>query len=246
MKTFLDLEVVFPAYNEEKRLAANDTLDIYHKYLTAHFGSRFKIWVVVNGSSDRTYEIAQDFSRKHPGVQVLNIHPRGKGAAFKAVLPYLTAPFFAFVDLDGAILPDELPNMLATAMTHDIVIGSRKCLGARVTVKPPWHRQINSRLAQFFVKAVLGLPFKDPFCGFKMHRLKKILELTPFLKSPSAMMDLNILYCGLQKNFTIREVPIEWRHIPGSKVSVLKSDWRNLKEVFRIKYVYAKGLGLLS
>ena len=239
----LDLEVVFPAYNEEKRLETTGTLDVYHKYLSSRLESRFRIWIVVNGSSDRTFEIAQDFSRKYSEVQVLNIPARGKGAAFMAALPYLKAPLFAFVDLDGAILPNEFEKMLAAAETNDIVIGSRKCPGSRVLVKPPWYRRINSFAARLFASFVLGISFKDPFCGFKVYHRQRLLELVPFLKSPTAMIDLNILYAASKKKFSVKEIPIEWRHISGSKVSLLRSDWRNFKEVFRIKYSYVKDLG---
>jgi len=242
MTNLLDLEVVFPAYNEEKRLATTSTLALYHQYLTARFQDRFKIWVVVNGSSDRTFEIVQDFARRYPGVQALSIPEKGKGAAFMEVLPYLKAALFAFVDLDGAILPGELETMLVASETNDIVIGSRKCPGARVLIRPPWYRRINSIAARLFVRLVLGVSYKDPFCGFKLYRRPRLIELIPFLRSPTAMMDLNILYVASKKGLAIKEVPIEWRHVVGSKVSLLKSDWRNLKEVFRIKYFYSKNL----
>ncbi len=235
-----EFEIVFPAYNEEKRLSQSNVLEVYHDYLTRKFGNRFKIWVVINGTTDHTEEILAGISKRYPDIFYVNIPEKGKGAAFREALRHLSAPLFAFVDLDGAIFPDQLDRLFSEIKDKEIVIGSRKCKGAKLLVRPPWYRRWNSFFARLFVRLFLGLPVQDPFCGFKMYRRESLIRLQPFLTLQTAMIDVNILYAAQQQGMKIKEVPIEWRHVAGSKVSLLKSDWKNFKEVLKIKYRYLK------
>src|SRR4029077_11261436 len=75
--TVSGISIVIPAWNEEDRLPR--TLDKYLPMLEAR-GEPFEVLVVVDGSHDRTAEIARSYSPR--GVRVLEFeHKLGKGGA---------------------------------------------------------------------------------------------------------------------------------------------------------------------
>jgi len=78
LSTFLS--IIIPAYNEEQRLPA--TLEQAYQFLSAQSYS-FEVLIVENGSRDRTFEIAKDFSAQHPAFRVIKETNRGKGLAVK-------------------------------------------------------------------------------------------------------------------------------------------------------------------
>ena len=63
------LSLIIPAYNEENRLQG--TLDQVENFLQEQDFS-YEVIVVENGSTDRTLEIAQEFSENHPRVRVVH------------------------------------------------------------------------------------------------------------------------------------------------------------------------------
>ncbi|MBL7197232.1 MAG: glycosyltransferase [Candidatus Omnitrophica bacterium] len=235
-----ELEVIFPVYNEEERLLKYNVLESYHTYLLDHFGDRFSILVVINASNDRTLEIVDSLTKKYQHISYINIQTKGKGAAFLEGFRHVTAPVFVFVDIDGAVRPTEIGKLFSQIQTNDIVIGSRGCRGSNIVVYPPLRRRINSFLAGLCIRLLLKLPVRDFFCGFKMFKTSCLYKILPMLKSYGNMIDVNILYAAHKKGIKFKETPIEWRYIPSSKFSIIKSDTHSLRELFKIKYEYCR------
>ena len=74
------LSIIIPAYNEEGRLPR--TLERVFAFLEKQpYAS--EIIVVENGSSDRTLEVAGEFSKRHTNMQVIREEKRGKGNAVR-------------------------------------------------------------------------------------------------------------------------------------------------------------------
>ena len=74
------LSIVIPAYNEERRLP--NTLRAVDSYISEQDYTT-EVIVVVNGSTDNTLEVAQEFAAEHNYVRVLHDHKRGKGRAVR-------------------------------------------------------------------------------------------------------------------------------------------------------------------
>src|ERR1700749_251130 len=75
----MKLSVVIPAYNEEQRIAG--TLADVSSYLWRQ-SYEYEIIVVVNGSTDRTYEIVRDLeNRQMHHAAAMNLVRGGKGYA---------------------------------------------------------------------------------------------------------------------------------------------------------------------
>ena len=62
------LSIIIPAHNEENRLPR--TLEQVFTFLAAQPYSA-EVWIVENGSTDRTIEIARSFAEKQAGLRIL-------------------------------------------------------------------------------------------------------------------------------------------------------------------------------
>ena len=75
MKSTPFISIIIPAYNEESRLL--DSLEKIARFLeTQDYQS--EVLIVENGSSDRTFEIANDFSKEHPNFRAISEAQSGK------------------------------------------------------------------------------------------------------------------------------------------------------------------------
>ena len=103
----MKLSVVIPAYNEEQRIAA--TLADVSAYLSRQ-SYDYEIIVVVNGSSDRTYEIVRDLeNRQMHHAAAMNLARGGKGyAVTQGILEKASGDIIMFMDADNATPISEI------------------------------------------------------------------------------------------------------------------------------------------
>src|SRR5205823_4900597 len=73
------------------------------------------------------------------------------------------------MDADGSHDPADLPAMLTSATTADLVIGSRYVRGG-TTVGWPRRRRSLSRAGNRYAAALLGLSVRDATSGFRAWR----------------------------------------------------------------------------
>ncbi|MEB3331402.1 MAG: glycosyltransferase family 2 protein [Synechococcaceae cyanobacterium] len=79
---------------------------------------RLRLWVVDDGSEDRTPELLASLARRHPIVRVLR-RPRdaggGKSGALNGVLPKLEGRWMLVLDADADLQPDVLERLIPHA-----------------------------------------------------------------------------------------------------------------------------------
>ena len=79
---------------------------------------RLKIWIVDDGSEDRTPEVLSEYQARFPQLQVLR-RPRdaggGKSGALNAVLPNLQGRWLLVLDADAQLQPDLLERLVRFA-----------------------------------------------------------------------------------------------------------------------------------
>ncbi len=221
-------EIVFPAHNEAQRLLEYRTVEKFDRYFGERYGrGEYSILVVSNGSTDGTAAALENIARNSANVRYTAIPEKGKGRALAEALKLVTAPLMVFADIDGSAGPEEAEKLLKLAGDHDIVAGSRRIPGSKITSPAPLPRRINSALASFTVRFFTGIPVRDPFCGLKAFRTARLREIMPSCRSSGSLIDVEILYEARNAGISIIEVPIEWSYTPGSKASIIRSDVRN-------------------
>lgn len=125
---------------------------------------------VDDGSSDHTYDVAQEFCDR---VVRLNVN-HGKGAALRAgFVVALDAQVHSVItiDADGQHDPARAPELLAALADADVVIGKRD----RTRGTMPIGRRVTNALASAAVGAIVGVPVPDAQSGYRAMR-REVLE----------------------------------------------------------------------
>jgi hypothetical protein len=116
-------------------------------------------------------------------------------------------------------------------------IGSR--LPGRQGVRLSWARCLSGRLFALAVRSSLGLSVHDTQCGFKMFRREVAHRLFALCKQPGYLIDLELLLHAQRLGYTVAEVPVEWRDVPGSKVRLIRDGYRMLRGLWQLRRQFA-------
>ncbi|MCZ2805858.1 polyprenol monophosphomannose synthase [Modestobacter sp. VKM Ac-2983] len=210
--------VCVPTYQERESLPR--TLDgILHAVPDAH------VLVIDDNSPDGTGELADRLAAEDPRVHVL--HRPGKeglGPAYIAGFRWALAEGFdvvAQMDADGSHRPEDLPRLLAALSGADAVLGSRWVPGGAVA-DWPHSRELLSRTANRYVRAVLRLPVGDATGGFRAFRRHTLERLDlDGVQSQGYCFQIDMTRQVWERGLRLVEVPILFvnREFGESKMS---------------------------
>ncbi|HET7874923.1 MAG TPA: polyprenol monophosphomannose synthase [Methylomirabilota bacterium] len=204
--------VVVPTYNERENIG------LLIRSLFAQ-SSNLDVWVVDDGSPDGTGAAVREAMAEFPGRVELLERPQkgGRGsaviAAFRRALvdPRGYVIFFE-MDADFSHHPREIPRFLESLKHHDMVIGSRYVPGGGTS---EWGRSraILSRLANKYVRLVVGLPVRDLTSGYRAYR-REVLEAIDFdrIRIKGYAVYGEVAYQAWIHGFRLGEVPIHFRN----------------------------------
>ncbi|MBK9032094.1 MAG: glycosyltransferase [Myxococcales bacterium] len=218
--------VVVPAYDEAARLGPTLARIAAH-----HAGADVEVIVVDDGSRDATAAIAAA-----AGARVLrHAVNRGKGAAVRTGVLAATGDRILVCDADLAT-PIEAVARLDAALDAgaDLAIGSRHVADARIEVAQPWHRRVLGRGFRVLVKRGLGIAARDAMCGFKLMTRAAGRDLFGRARIDRWAFDVEILYLARDR-WQVAEVPVPWRHVEGSRVSVATAGPRAALDLIAIR-----------
>ena len=235
------LSVVIPAYNEAGRI--RDSLRQAAAWLSVpgRLDGPAEIVVVDDGSTDATATLVEQEAASLPAggsaVRLLrNGANRGKGYSIKHGVLLATGEFVLLSDADFSTPIEELPRLMEPVRREgcDIAIGSRGLVESRVEVRQPIWRETMGRIFNRIVRAATRLPYRDTQCGFKLMRRQAVLPLFRAARIERFAYDVEILYLARLAGIAVREVPVTWRDVPGSKVHPVRDALLMLRDVGRI------------
>ena len=197
--------VIIPTYNERENLAALIAAVLAVEPV-------LQVLVVDDNSPDGTGELADAISLQTPRVHVVHrTDKQGLGTAFIVGFQYALAHDYDCIvemDADFSHRPEDLPGLLRSTETADVVIGSRNVPGGRVI---GWSllRHIISKGGSFYARLMLGLPVRDCTSGFKCFRRSAVeaLDLTK-LRSNGYAFQVEVNYACARAGLRFVEVPI--------------------------------------
>ncbi len=105
-KRFPSITIIIPAYNEEKTIEATLRAALAADYPK----KRLKVFVVDDGSTDNTYNLAKQF--ESPRLEVFTKRNEGKGATMNFGLSKCRTELVASLDADSLISEDALKKMV--------------------------------------------------------------------------------------------------------------------------------------
>jgi len=234
------INVTLPAFNEEAQVAENTRKVV--AFLAGQPSSRWEILIADNGSTDRTWAIAQELAANGASeastavsVRARHLDAAGRGGAIKAAWLASNADILSYMDVDLSTDLSCLPALLA-AITEggaDLAVGSRLLPASRTT--RGWKREVLSRGYSRLIRRALGLRVRDAQCGFKAIRREAARVLLPQVQDSGWFFDTELLVRAQRAGYRVAEVPVRWVDDPGSTVKLLPTIGRDLKGVWRLR-----------
>lgn len=211
----MKISLIIPAYNEDKRLGTFlDTIVDYHKQRPADI---HEIIIVDDGSTDKTFDAAIAFSSHLPLKIIKHNINKGKGAAVKTGIMSASGDYIIFMDADGATPITELPKMISALSQAQIGIGNRWLPGSH-TKRSSLLRKLSGYIYRQYM-SLFGLGEIDTMCGFKGYHRDIAKSLFSHLLEERWLFDTEIAYKAVQAKYTIKNFPITWTSMDGSKLS---------------------------
>jgi dolichyl-phosphate beta-glucosyltransferase len=228
--------VVIPAFNEAARIGG--TLRLTLAYLASHSPSS-ELIVVNDGSTDATSNVARDaIAGANVEARVIDNQPnRGKGAAVRRGLLDAQRPIALFFDADLSTPLDEIPKLIDPIANGDVdlAFGSRALNRGLIGHHQPWRREQGGRVFNLLVRLSSGLPFWDTQCGFKAFRMDVCRRIVEAGRSDGFAFDVELLYLAHRSGLRLREIPVRWNHVDGSKMDLLRDSVKMMREVIALR-----------
>lgn len=205
------VDFCLPVKNEE--LILKGSLEKLLAYCRqAEFSFSWRIIGVINGSTDSSRLIFEDFKTRFPReVDFSEINNPGRGGALKNYWFSSAADVLVYMDTDLAVSLDNIPNLVYPLINNqqDLAVGSRLVAGAKI--KRSLGREIVSRGYIFLAQIILQQKIADLQCGFKAIRRAALWQIKPFLKDNYWFFDTELVTLASYFGLRVLEVPVDWQ-----------------------------------
>ncbi|WP_207589207.1 dolichyl-phosphate hexose transferase [Halomontanus rarus] len=191
--TLEDVSVVMGTYNEEE--AVGTVLDDIDRYTEG----RAEV-VCVDGSSDRTPEIARD-----RGARVVQQRPQGYGVAVREAILTAEGDVIVTTDCDDTYPMDRIPDFLDLINRgYDVVSGDRLYHGA--DAMPAFNRLGNQGFAAV-ASLLLGTRVHDTTTGMRAYHRPLVREIE---WTQNTGLSAELLLRPVARGYDVREEPIDY------------------------------------
>jgi len=171
MSSAPDLSVVVPFYNEEQNIER-----MYHALIDAlvPLDRSFELVFVDDGSRDRTAAVAKALAERDSRVRLVKFRRNyGQTPAMAAGIECARGRVIITMDGDLQNDPTDIGLFLDTMATgYDIVVGWRHNRQDKLV-----SRKIPSRIANWLIGKVTGVPIRDNGCSLKAYRADLIKHI---------------------------------------------------------------------
>jgi glycosyltransferase involved in cell wall biosynthesis len=176
-----------------------------------------EILIVDDASTDRTFEIGNEWKAAHPSVVVTvlrNDYNQGYGGNQKVGYTYAIEKGFDFVAMvhgDGQYAPEELPRLMAPLASGeaDVVLGSRMMdRGAALKGGMPLYKYVGNRILTGLQNYLLRSRLTEYHSGYRLFAVVALKALPFRLNTNDFHFDTEIIIQLLNGGFRIAELPI--------------------------------------
>ncbi|MBS1796227.1 MAG: glycosyltransferase family 2 protein [Acidobacteria bacterium] len=232
-----ELSIVVPAFEEETRLGA-PLAEIFAFIEKRKLDA--EVIVVDDGSKDQTAAVARETAARFPKIpaQVVRYEEnRGKGYAVRTGLAAAKADIALFSDADLSTPIEELDKLVEPLRRgeYDVAFGSRALDRSLIGTHQPWRREQGGKVMNLIIRTMSGLRFSDTQCGFKAFNMIKFGPLLDLMTIDRFGFDVEFLFVAEYHHLRLREIPVRWNNVEGSKVSVFRDTRRMFGELNLIR-----------
>ncbi len=251
----VQVSLVIPAYNEALRLRG--TLDAVEAWARER-SSAVEVVVVDDGSDDATADLADAWAegaraRGRVRPVVLREPHRGKGSAVARGVLRAQGAVRVFMDADLAV-PMACVEQIVDEISRgiDVAIGSRELPRSR-RQDEAWIRHVMGRVFNWVVSRTAVDGFRDTQCGLKAFASDAAEDIFSRVAlypangrvvrgSRVTAFDVEVLAIARRRSWQTSEIPVEWRHVPLSKVRPLADSFSMVRDVLRVRWNLSTGI----
>jgi dolichyl-phosphate beta-glucosyltransferase len=242
MKKIKHLSIIFPIYNESKRLKK---LFFYLKntQIKKNF-LNIECIFVNDGSSDNTSNILRKFiNQNNTGKIYYNLvsysFNRGKGYAIKQGIKCCKNSWILILDCDLSvkieqILTWEKKNYFRNNDSNVAYFGSRLIKGSQV--KSNFTRILYGYFFKFFLSLIFNIKIKDTQCGFKLLNHKYAKHIFRKIRTFGYSYDIELFLLLKKAKIKVMELPVKWTNRKGSKINLIIDPFFMILEIIKIRF----------
>ena len=238
----MDLSVVVPVYNEE--LSVQPLYEAISKALNK-LNLSYEILFIDDGSSDNTYLNSKELAEKDPHLKVVKLK-RNYGQTIGLHAGFQNATGKMIVTMDGDLQndPEDIEQMVEKIKEgNDIVLGWRHNRQDKII-----SRKIPSKIANWLISRLTGVPVKDNGCAIRAYRAE-IIKKFPMYSEMHRLLPVMTALSGAK--FTQIKVKHHARKFGSSKYGLSRIykvmiDMVALKIIFTFFYLPLYGFGLFA
>ena len=204
------IAVLIPCYNESETI--EKVVKDYKKALP-----EADIYVYDNNSTDGTDDIA-----RKAGAIVRYEHRQGKGNVIRTMFREIDADCYLMIDGDDTYPAESASKMCDEVLENDVdmVIGDRLSSTYFEENKRPFHN-FGNRLVRGLINTLFKSNVRDIMTGYRAFSYD-FVKTFPVL-SKGFEIETEMTIHALDKNFQLKEIPIEYRDRPAGSVSKLNT-----------------------
>lgn len=204
------IAVLIPCYNESKTI--EKVVKDYKEALP-----EANIYVYDNNSKDGTDEIA-----KNAGAIVRYESKQGKGNVIRSMFRDIEADCYLMVDGDDTYAAESAQEMCDYVLNNnvDMVIGDRLSSTYFQENKRPFHN-FGNKLVRGLINKIFKNNINDIMTGYRAFSYDFVKTFPVLSKGFEIETEMSIH--AIDKNFTLKEIPIQYRDRPTGSVSKLNT-----------------------
>ena len=224
----MKVAVLIPCYNEAKTIA---------KVVTDYRAAlpEADIYVYDNNSSDGTDEIA-----RQAGAIVRYETRQGKGNVIRTMFREINADCYLMIDGDDTYPSENAREMVDLVLEKnvDMVVGDRLSATYFTENKRPFHN-LGNRVVRGLVNSFFAGDITDIMTGYRAFS-HQFVKSFPVL-SKGFEIETEMTIHALDKNLSVKSVPVEYRDRPDgseSKLNTYSDGFKVLRTIVRLLKEY--------
>jgi len=220
----MKVAILIPCYNES--ITIKTVIEDYKAVLPDA-----DIYVYDNNSTDNTAEIAEK-----AGAIVKYEYMQGKGNVIRRMFREIDADCYLMIDGDDTYPADKAKEMVNLVLYKqvDMVIGDRLSSTYFVENKRPFHN-VGNKMVRYLINTLFNSNVTDIMTGYRAFS-KHFIKNFPVL-SKGFEIETEMTIHALDKNFHIKEIPVNYRDRPvgsESKLNTFNDGIKVLRTIFTL------------
>lgn len=218
------IAVLIPCYNEEKTIGK--VIDDFKTALPEAV-----VYVYDNNSTDKTSDVAEEH-----GAVVRKEYRQGKGNVVRTMFRDIDAECYIMIDGDDTYPADKAKEMFSAVMEEgvDMVIGDRLSATYFIENDRRFHN-FGNRFVRSLINNIFNSDVKDIMTGYRAFS-RMFVKNIPILAN-GFEIETEMTIHALDKNYIIKEIPIDYRRRPEgsfSKLDTISDGYKVVKTVFQL------------